>query len=159
MDENYLAHHGVKGMKWGVRKSRPSSGSRSGSTKKKSPSKFSNIKVKRKEKAAEKVKAKEAKQKEKAELAAKKKDLRKPVKQMSDEELKRRIARLEMEKKYSELKLQTGLVNGQRGKKLVTNILEKSGEELGTQVVKYFGAKAINKALGEEGVFANNKKK
>lgn len=30
IDDNYLAHHGVKGMKWGVRKEREKTGSRKG---------------------------------------------------------------------------------------------------------------------------------
>jgi hypothetical protein len=37
--------------------------------------------------------------------------------------------------------------------------LEKSGESLATQVVNHFGAKALNKMIGEEVIFANNKKK
>ena len=135
-----LKHYGVPGMKWGVRKSRPSSGKK----RKKSGPIGSFVK---KRKAAKKQKA--------AEAAAKK---RKPVSEMTDDELKAAINRLDMEKKYRDLVAASNPRND-RGKKFVSNVLEKSGEKLAVQVVSHYGAKGLNKLIGEDVIYANNKKK
>lgn len=135
-----LFHYGVKGMRWGVRRSRAqlskSKGSSSRGLFKFSKKKKKNIK-------------------ETTEKPAKKKS----VKDMTDEELSSAIKRLEMEKKYSDLASPAGQKSTFDGKKFVMNVLEKSGESLATQVVNEIGAKAINKAFGYEAVYANNKKK
>lgn len=141
-----LMHHGVKGMKWGVRKDRRS-GSSSGKSKLSKKIKKS---INNKKKAKAKAKAKEARAKVKA-------DQKKTVKDMSDTELRERIARLELEKRYKDLSASQQTTS--KGSKFVKNVLERSGEELATQVTKYYGAKMINAMIGEEAVYANNKKK
>ncbi|MGN1242959.1 MAG: hypothetical protein ACI4TN_01860 [Candidatus Enterosoma sp.] len=76
MDNNELYHYGVLGMKWGVRRSRPSSSSKTGK--------------KRKQPVYEHEDYIQAHSK-------------KSVKSMSDAELRRRLNRLQMEKQYKEL--------------------------------------------------------
>lgn len=76
---------------------------------------------------------------------------------MSDAELREKISRLQMEKQYKELTASSKQTS--RGKKFVTNVLEKSGENLATQVVNHYGATALNKMIGQEVIYANNKKK
>ena len=63
-----------------------------------------------------------------------------------------------MEKQYKDL-LQTSKPQTFNGKKFVVNVLEKSGENLATQVVNHYGATALNKIIGQEVIYANNKKK
>lgn len=166
LESNELAHYGVKGMKWGVRKDRPSSGS-STTRKKKTTAKSAVVKKKKSAKTepsagrkaidamVEKRKTRKA---EKAAAEAAKKAKRKPVSEMTDEELNAAIKRLELEKKYKELSAYHNPNQG-KGKKFVNNVLEKSGEQLATQVVNHYGAQALNKAIGAEVIFANNKKK
>ena len=72
MTEDYLAHHGVKGMKWGVRRYQNPDGSLTNAGKRRV------VKQERKE-------------------ASKNRSL------LSDEELDRRIRRLEKEKRFKEL--------------------------------------------------------
>lgn len=76
MDNNELMHHGVLGMKWGVRRARPTSGKKSALFKKKKP--------------------KQSSEKEKT-------PKKKPVNKMTDEELRSAINRLELEKRYRDL--------------------------------------------------------
>lgn len=141
-----LMHHGVKGMKWGVRKSRSSKSSgRNKLSKKIKKSIDTRKKKKAKERAEEEARAK-------AKAAQKK-----SVKDMSDAELRERIARLELEKRYRDLSVSQQTTG--KGSKFVKNVLERSGEELATQVTKYYGAKMINAMIGDEAVYANNKKK
>ena len=45
------------------------------------------------------------------------------------------------------------------GKQIGANIVSKTAENMGTQLTSAAVAKAINKLLGSEGVYANNKKK
>ena len=78
--ENELYHHGVKGMKWGVRKNRNSAGRNSG--------------VKRKTKRHQSANSKK--------VASRKKDY-KNRRTMSDKELQQKIERLKMEKTFKEL--------------------------------------------------------
>lgn len=144
-----LMHHGVKGMKWGVRKDRTSSSSSGRKRKKANPvqSFVKKQKTARKKKVAEKAAAKAA------EKAKKKK-----VYELSDEELSARIARMELEKKYRELAAANNPKVG-KGKDFAVKVLERSGEQLAVQVVNHYGAKALNSVIGEEAIFANNKKK
>jgi hypothetical protein len=88
---DYLEHHGVKGMKWGVRKTSESgrSGS-SGNKKKKSlADRFRALKQKR-------IKSKQL---------AKKNKIKKPntIDSMTDDELRQRLSRLRMEREYRDL--------------------------------------------------------
>ena len=130
-----LFHYGVKGMRWGVRKSTPTSGGTKKSKKKSLIAKMSD----------KKKKAKKEKTKEEAQEAEKKKS----VKDMSDAELRAKISRLQLEKQYSDLSRQTEPVS--KGKKFVENIMTKSGENIGTQLTTYVMGTAVNKAL--KGVF------
>lgn len=132
-----LFHYGVKGMRWGVRKSRPTSG---GNKKSKKKSLFSKMSDKKK-------KAEKAKEKPKEETQEPEK--KKSVKDMSDAELRAKISRLQLEKQYADLSRQTEPVS--KGKKFVEGIMTKSGENIGTQLTTYVMGTAVNKALA--GVF------
>lgn len=115
MDNNELLHHGVLGMKWGVRKDRVTT------SKKRSVKDSSDV---RKDQA----------------IASKKRS----VKDLSDEELMARIRRLELEKRYKDL----GPKQVSKGKTFVMKVLEKSGQNIATQLVTYAMGKGVNKMFG-----------
>lgn len=131
MDENYLCHHGVKGMKWGVRKSlkRTSIFSRK---KKSSPKNQNGIK---------------------GQISPKKKSTN--IKKLSDQELQNKVRRLQLEKQYRDLKRD----EVSTGRKILGEILKTSGKTLGIQVANYVGGKAINRAFNDEVVKNLGKKK
>lgn len=143
MDPNELYHHGVKGMKWGVRKARPSSGSRTTSVSNKKKVKSDNFVksfiTKRNKAKKQKLAVEQAKQEA---TKAKKKS----VSEMTDAELRERISRLEMEKKYKDL-LKSNQPQTSKGKKFVASVLEKSGQNIATQATTYVMGRAVNKAF------------
>lgn len=149
LENDELMHYGVKGMKWGVRKDRGSSSSKGRTGRKKSSKNnaFNTMLKKRKKRKTQKAAA------EAAERAK-----HKSVYEMSDEELRSAIKRMELERDYKKLVVQNN-PNADRGKKFVTEVLEASGKGLAIQVANHYGAQALNKAIGEEVIFANNKKK
>lgn len=86
----------------------------------------------------------------------------KSVSEMSDEELRSKINRLEMEKRYKDLQPK----EVKRGKHIVNrimnNVVAPAAEDLGKQLIKSMLAKKINNGLklnDEFKVHANNKKK
>ena len=93
LDENFLEHFGVKGMKWGVRR-------KSGSDKAKSSGQT--------------------------------------AKTLTNKELKKRVNRLNMEKRYSQLSKETNRESMSQGKKVVNDIVENFAKEYR----KNFGKKA-----------------
>lgn len=123
-DEFY--HHGIKGMKWGVRRYQKKNGSLTALGKKlrKAASKYQ----KEKKQKAEAKKAIEAKAK-------------RTVRDMSDQELAAAIRRLEMEKRYKDLSPEKTA----KGKAFVSRVLEKSGENIATQLTTYVMGDAVNK--------------
>lgn len=132
MDENSLCHYGVLGMKWGVRKKKPTS----------------SVRFKKKQ---------EFKNQQKTNTSGNRSKVKKKVrlKDLSNEELQNKVRRLQLEKQYRDLKRDEVSV----GKKLLGDILKTSGRTLGVQVANYVGGKAINKMFDDEVVKNIGKKK
>lgn len=126
MDNAELIHYGVKGMKWGVRRTPVQLGHR------RKPKKIAK-------------RSRESPESEKKKSAPKK-----SVHELSDEELRQAISRLEMEKRYKELERNANPQKNNDGKKFVENILRKSGENIATQFTTYAMGTLVNKIAGSE---------
>ena len=137
--QDELYHYGIKGMKWGVRRT----AEQLGHTVKSIKSVYDSHKAKKR------AKKEAAKVKKRSKITNPKK--------LTTEELNARIKRLQLEKDYNDLVRDTNRTR--KGKNFVMDILESSGKNLFTQVANHYGAKALNEAIGEDVIFANNKKK
>lgn len=122
-DQNVLVHHGIKGMKWGVRRTPEQLGH--------APSKKRKISIK----ISKSEPKKQTTQKASSESAKKKKS----VKEMSDEEIRKVINRIELERKYTSLTAP----QQSKGKKIVKDILAKSA----TNVATKYTTKAMDKIV------------
>lgn len=135
-----LYHHGVLGMKWGVRKAKKTSTPSKKSTKKNDDTPRGPKKFLKKDRAVEKSR-------------------KKPVREFTDDELREKINRLQLEKQYKTLMEEGNQQKSKRGKDLALRVLEKSGENIATQILNHYGAKIANNLIGETVIYANNKKK
>lgn len=138
--DDYLAHYGVLGMKWGVRRTAAQLGNRI---------RGKRTQVKRKQSLA---KARATREKNRKAAAKRQKLLDKGLlspKKMTDAELTAKIERLNLEKEF---KKSMADARGDGGRKYVTDILKKIGENtltnLGTQAATHVIGEAINKAAG-----------
>lgn len=141
--ENYnseLYHHGVKGMKWGVRRARQTTSS-PGARRAKKPDNFIVSSIKKKRRAKELERRKEAAAKARLEASKKK-----PA-ELTEKELRDRIARLELEKKYADLMKQTNPPKNAKGKKFVEDVLTSSAKNIASQTTTLLMGMAANKAL------------
>ena len=138
--DDYLAHYGVLGMKWGERRTAAQLGNHI---------RGKRVQAKRKQSLA---KARATREKNRKAAAKRQKLLDKGLlspKKMTDAELKARIERLNLEKEFKKSMTEA---RGDGGKKYVTDILKKIGENtltnLGTQAATKVIGEAINKAAG-----------
>lgn len=140
-----LAHHGVKGMRWGVVRKKASAGraatARALRKAGRGTAKTVSGTVSATKTGVVKVQKARANRKAKvAEVKARKKFGNRSYKKISDTELKSRISRLEQEKRYRELKADRHLV---RGREVTRQILEGSITKAGT----YAGNKLLRSAF------------
>lgn len=129
--DNELYHYGIKGMKWGIRRKSQSKSSKNNKFKKKT---------------------------EEVHDDYKRAHSNKSVKSMSDNELRSRINRLQMEQNYSKLKGQ----KVSKGKKIfekMNKTLTTAAAITGTGLTLYNNASKIKKVLEENGVFSNTVEK
>ena len=144
--DNELYHHGVKGMKWGVRKTPVISSS--GATRKRKSNTLSLFKKKKTTRKVSSANSSPAQTKS--------------IKDMSDDELRKKIERVQLEQDY--LQLDPKAVS--RGKRITKRVMDDmivpAAVDIGKQAVKSIMANGVNKVLSLEGdnkVYANNKKK
>lgn len=138
--DDYLAHYGVKGMKWGVRRTAAQLGNRIRGKRAQAKRKQSLAKARATREKNRKAAAKRQQLLDKGLLSPKK---------MTDAELKAKIERLNLEKEFKKSMTEA---RGDGGKKYVTDIMKKIGEStltnLGTQAATHIVGNAINKMAG-----------
>lgn len=67
------------------------------------------------------------------------------IKDLTDQELRDRINRLNLEKQYRDLTTPSGQKQVSKGKQFVMGVLETSGKNIATQLVTYGMGTAVNK--------------
>ena len=142
MDEDYLIHYGVKGMRWGVRRARPFSG-RTGRTnpKKKKQGAVSKFASKKANEAKKAVADRHARAKDVREFNKLYKKAVKNPRKLTDAELEKVIKRVDRERTLQSIQndLQT-----KRGKTMSRSILEDSGKTIAKSVLIKGGTYAVN---------------
>lgn len=124
LNTEHLEHHGILGMKWGVRRFQNKDGTRTAAGKKR----YSDDSDA--EKKTDKVKSTKPK--------------KRTVKDLSDAELQEKIKRLELEKRYKDL-AKSNAPQQSKGKAFVMDVLEKSGKNVATQFATFVLGTTVNK--------------
>lgn len=127
MENSQLYHHGILGMKWGVRRFQNKDGSLTSDGKRH---------------LEQNPKAKQGNNKKKKGHTTNK---GKSINELSDDELRKRINRLELEKRYEALSKKEQKAKMFDGKRFVTQVLENSGKVVATQLSTYVMGNMVNK--------------
>lgn len=80
------------------------------------------------------------------------------IKGLSDQELRERINRLNLERQYRDLTTPSGQKQVSKGRKFVMDVLETSGKNIATQLATYAMGEAVNKYIGKGKTIVNPKK-
>lgn len=136
MENNTLSHYGIRGMKWGIRRYQNKDGSLTPAGKKRYDNDPDNDQDPIPEKSSGSSRASSS-----SSASAKK-----SVKDMTDEELRAAVARLELEKRYRDLNPQ----KVSAGRQFLDKAIMPAATEAGKQLARDYITKVGKKALGLE---------
>lgn len=166
--ENSLSHHGIVGMKWGVRRYQNRDGTLTAAGKKRYDKEYEKLKDEQRVlKNKEATKAKLDKLNAlKEDVDQRKKDLgeasknkkpsdksepaKKSVKDMSDAELQAVVNRLNLEKRYSDLNPEKVSLGRRIVNRVSKDVLAPVATEVGKTMLKQAIAKSVSKDLAKE---------
>lgn len=170
MENNTLQHWGIKGMRWGLRRYQNADGSLTPAGKKRYNKEMEKLKseakvLRNKQRTQKKMDALEEQRKKVQALrdkntddatkkekpySEKPKKEHKNYKMMSEDELRDKIARLELEKKYRELSSQSieaAKKKPSKFKEISKECVEKAAKNIGGQLITYMMGTATNAAF------------
>lgn len=158
MNNDYITHYGVLGMRWGVRRTKEQLRRASGKSKDqndddngKSSSKGGFL-ARRKASSEEKISRKGSKKQdsEKPSIEANKPEPKRynSIKEVPDAELRAAISRLQMEKQYRDLIRELTPKEKKKASDTVKSILAESGKKVVGEATTFLMRQAVNKALG-----------
>lgn len=165
LDEDFLAHHGVLGMKWGIRKQKESSGKGRISKHKAKKLRKRRIKsLKRARKIRQQRRLEEQKQQKSKEDIIKSKDISsmlKNVDKFSNDEINNMLTRLDTENKLAERVAKLDKANQSFGKRFANSVKENAmagAKSAGSSLVRTISENALKmgvKKLAEELAMGN----
>lgn len=144
-EDLYLEHHGVKGQKWGVRRTRAQLGYPTSSRKKTPKDAIKSLIKKKKVKDAAKKKIKEDKKQE--DQTKKAKQTRRNPKEMTDQELNAAVNRLRLEAAYNQLNPRQVSAGEKFVNLIVKDIVVPAVTESAKNVAKDYISKQMKNAL------------
>jgi hypothetical protein len=157
MNSNELMHHGIHGMRWGVRRYQNKDGSLTAAGRKRinqldsEYQRLTGMKLNKKTSSAD-VKKTESKPKSKS----------KSISEMTNEEIQEKINRITLEQNLKSLTPKK-ISAGKRFTETVMNdVITPAATDVGKQLARSMFADGVNKVFNLEGdnkVYANNKKK
>lgn len=137
MANDTLIHYGVLGMKWGVRRT---------------PAQLARAAGRPLKETTPKGKGRADPQKQPSSSSSSSTSPKKTLSDLSDDELRQRISRLELEKRYKDLEKADAKPKSTRGRDFCVNVLETIGKNtltnIGTQAANHILGEAINKLAG-----------
>ena len=139
MSSNELIHHGIKGMRWGVRRYQNKDGSLTKAGRKK---------MAKLDKEYSKLTGKNRSNESPSNNSSLTK--KKKISEMSDNELRDQINRLDLEKRYSELISSSSVKKQSKGKAFIKDVLESSSKNIAKQTATYLMGKAVNDTIGKK---------
>lgn len=160
--ENELIHWGIKGMRWGIRRYQNKDGTLTTAGKKRYAKEMAKLKeeervAKNKQRTQAKLDKLDEKRREIEAIKsgkpvpkpAEKQTHKSTVKDMSDEELRSVVTRLQLEQQYRQLRPEQVSAGKKFANKVMNDVVAPAATEVGKNMLKDYMTKAVKKASAD----------